>query len=83
MRNYNCIVGDRATEPMLELFKIQWRMPHVMLNEINKLSMLRTLESRRYLSMSFMGFVVEYPLLQNTTKHSWAIKTAKNSARKT
>ena len=48
-------------------------MPHVMLNEINKLSMLRTLESRRYLSMSFMGFVVEYPLLQNTTKHSFGL----------
>ncbi|KYN00582.1 hypothetical protein ALC62_08641 [Cyphomyrmex costatus] len=33
----NCIVGDAATEPKLELFKIQWRMPHVTLNEVNKL----------------------------------------------
>ena len=30
---------DPATEPTLELFKIQWRMPHVLLSEINKLSM--------------------------------------------
>jgi len=49
----NCIVGDPATEPKLELFKIQWRMPYVTLNEINKLSMLHVLESRRYLSISF------------------------------
>ncbi|XP_012058564.1 PREDICTED: uncharacterized protein LOC105621714 [Atta cephalotes] len=28
-------------------------MPHVLLNEINKLSMLRALESKRYLSMAF------------------------------
>jgi len=28
-------------------------MPHVLLNEINKLSMLRVLESKRYLSMAF------------------------------
>jgi len=41
----NCLTGDPATEPMLELFKVQWRMPHVLLSEINKLSMLRALES--------------------------------------
>ncbi|XP_018405104.1 PREDICTED: uncharacterized protein LOC108781588 [Cyphomyrmex costatus] len=73
----NCIVGDAATEPKLELFKIQWRMPHVTLNEVNKLSMLRILENGRYLSMNFRSLdLYEYPLLPSTTKHSWAIKTA-------
>ena len=38
----NCIVGDPSVAPTLELFKIQWRMPHVMLKEVNKLSMLCT-----------------------------------------
>jgi len=33
--NNNYIVGDPATEPTLE-FKIQWRMSHVALNEVNK-----------------------------------------------
>ncbi|KYN18876.1 hypothetical protein ALC57_08806 [Trachymyrmex cornetzi] len=71
----NCLVGNPVTE--IELFKVQWRMPHVALNEINKLSMLLTLESGRYLSMSFRSWdLYEYPLLQNTTKHSWAVKTA-------
>ncbi|XP_071581035.1 uncharacterized protein [Temnothorax nylanderi] len=57
--------------------RIQWRMPHVVLSEINKLSMLRALENGRYLSMGFRSWdLYEYPLLQNTTKHSWAIKTA-------
>ena len=52
-------------------------MPHVMLNEVNKLSLLRAMESGRYLSMSFRSWeLYEYPLLQSTTKHSWAIKTA-------
>ena len=41
----NYIMGDPVTEPTLELFKIQWRMLHVALNEVNKLSMLRALES--------------------------------------
>jgi len=56
-----------------ELFKIQWRMPHVALNNINKLmlrAMLRALESGHHLSMSFRSWdLYEYPLLQNTTKH--------------
>ncbi|KYN41654.1 hypothetical protein ALC56_03915 [Trachymyrmex septentrionalis] len=37
----NCLTRDSATEPTLELFKVQWRMPHVLLSEINKLSILR------------------------------------------
>ncbi|XP_036140658.1 uncharacterized protein LOC118647460 [Monomorium pharaonis] len=73
----NCLVGDPAREPEIELFKVQWRMPHVLLNEVNKLSMLRALESGRYLSMAFRSWdLYEFPLLQRTTKHSWAIKTA-------
>ncbi|XP_036144961.1 uncharacterized protein LOC118646369 [Monomorium pharaonis] len=31
----NCLVGEPAREPEIELFKVQWRMPHVLLNEIN------------------------------------------------
>ena len=39
--------------------------------------MLRALESGRYLSMAFRSWdLYEFPLLQSTTKHSWAIKTA-------
>ncbi|XP_018314336.1 uncharacterized protein [Mycetomoellerius zeteki] len=73
----NCLIGDSTTEPTLELFKVQWRMPHVFLSEINKLSMLRALESGRYLSMAFRSWdLYEFPLLQSTTKHSWTIKTA-------
>jgi len=52
-------------------------MPHVLLSKINKLLMLRALESGRYLSMAFRSWdLYEFPLLQSTTKHSWAIKTA-------
>jgi len=68
--DYNCLVGNPVTESEVELFKVQWRMLHVALNEINKLSILRALESGRYLSMSFRSCdLYEYSLLQNTTKH--------------
>ncbi|XP_011859488.1 PREDICTED: uncharacterized protein LOC105556981 [Vollenhovia emeryi] len=73
----NCLFGNAALEPKLEIFKPQWRMPHVLLNEVNKLSMLHALESGQYLNMGFRSWdLYEYPLLQQTTKHSWAIKTA-------
>ncbi|XP_077256690.1 uncharacterized protein LOC143908573 [Temnothorax americanus] len=45
----NCLMGSLALEPTVKLLKIQWRMPHVVLSEVNKLSMLRTLENGRYL----------------------------------
>ena len=73
----NCIVSAEGETPSIELTRIQWRIPHVSLNEVNKLSLLRTLESGRYLSVGFRSWdLYEFPLLQNTTKHSWAVKTA-------
>ena len=51
-------------------------MPHVAFNDVTRLSMLQTLQSGRYLSMSFRSWdLYEYPLLKNTTKHSWTVKT--------
>jgi len=80
IRSYNdnnCLIGLPTRKPEIAFFKVQWRMPHVLLNEINKLSMLRALESGRYLNMAFRSWdLYEFPLLQCTTKHSWAIKTA-------
>ena len=32
----NCLTGDPATEPTLELFKVQWRMLHVFVIERDK-----------------------------------------------
>ena len=76
--DYSSLYASADTSEIdIELFKIQWRMPHVLLNEVNKLSLLRTLESGRYLTMSFRSWdLYEFPLLQNTTKHSWTVKTS-------
>ncbi|KAL6254106.1 hypothetical protein P5V15_014726 [Pogonomyrmex californicus] len=32
----NCLMGNSALDPVIDLFKIQWRMPHVLLNEIKQ-----------------------------------------------
>ncbi|XP_029674264.1 uncharacterized protein LOC115242261 [Formica exsecta] len=73
----NCIISRETQEPKIVLLKIQWRMPHIVLNDINKLRLLRTLDSGRYLSVAFRSWdLYEFPLLQSTTKHSWAVKAA-------
>ncbi|XP_071578787.1 uncharacterized protein [Temnothorax nylanderi] len=80
----NCVVDpkktvprDPAKDPKITLLKVQWRMPHVALNDVTKLSLLRTLESGRFLSVGFRSWdLYEFPLLQSTTKHSWAVKAA-------
>lgn len=71
----NCLYGPAEAD--IELIRVQWRMPHVLLNEINKLSLLRALESGRFLNMSFRSWdLYEFPVLHSTTKHSWTVKTA-------
>ncbi|XP_050454178.1 uncharacterized protein LOC126852926 [Cataglyphis hispanica] len=73
----NCLVSRESYEPKIILLKIQWRMPHVVLNDINKLALLCTLDSGRYLSIAFRSWdLYEFPLLQSTTKHSWTVKAA-------
>ncbi|XP_070152497.1 uncharacterized protein [Polyergus mexicanus] len=71
----NCIISVETQEPKIVLLKIQWRMPHIVLNDINKLRLLRTFDRRRYLNVAFRSWdFYEFPLLQSTTKHSWAVK---------
>lgn len=73
----NCVMVDSAHEYQLKLTRLQWKMPHVVLNDVNKLSLLRTLENGRYVSMGFRSWdLYEYPLLQSTTKHTWAVKAS-------
>ncbi|XP_029673951.1 uncharacterized protein LOC115242061 [Formica exsecta] len=73
----NCLISRETYEPKIILLKIQWRMPHIVLNDVNKLALLRTLDSGRYLSIAFRSWdLYEFPLLQSTTKHSWAVKAA-------
>ena len=44
-------------------------MPHVVLNEVNKLSMLRALKSGRYLSMSFRSWDLYEYVLHSVTEY--------------
>ena len=73
----NSLIGSPLLEPEIELLKLQWRMPHVTPNDVNKLSLLHTSESGQNLSICFQSWdLYEYPLLQSITKHSWAVEAS-------
>ncbi|KAL6260787.1 hypothetical protein P5V15_008313 [Pogonomyrmex californicus] len=38
----NCVVTYPDQRPKITLLRVQWRMSHVILNDVNKLSLLRT-----------------------------------------
>lgn len=71
----NALYGSSGATYDLTLDKVQWRIPHVTMDDMHKLTMLRALESGRSITMNFRSWEIqEYPLLQTTTRHTWAVK---------
>ncbi|XP_066583150.1 uncharacterized protein [Prorops nasuta] len=61
----------------IELTKIQWKIPHITLEEMNKLAILRFVENGNVVTMNYRTWdLYEYPLLQSSTKHTWAVKAS-------
>jgi hypothetical protein len=61
----------------ITISKIVWRMPHIKVSDRERLGLLKYLESDRAIQIAFRNWdLYEYPLLPETTKHSWAIKTS-------
>lgn len=61
----------------LKISRIYWRVPHVTVNDAERLTLLQTLQSDLELDMGFISWELhEYPLLNQTDRHSWTVKTA-------
>lgn len=77
------IQGPRANENVaLEDFKIvlnkvEWRVPYVMPSDQHKIKLLNFVGKDKPISMSFRTWeLYEYPLLPNTSKNVWSVKTS-------
>lgn len=56
--------------------KIHWKMPHVALSDQAKLNMLKTIERRDEIPISFRSWeLYELPKVPETTRHIWSVKT--------
>lgn len=61
----------------IDIKQIVWRVPHVKVSDREKINLLNFLERDRPLQIVFRNWdLYEYPLLPQTTKHTWAIKTS-------
>ncbi|XP_031780005.1 uncharacterized protein LOC116416314 [Nasonia vitripennis] len=59
----------------IELMKVEWLMPYVVLSNQHKIRMLSHIQSK-LINMSFRSWeLYEYPLLPTTPKHVWTVKT--------
>ena len=61
----------------IELKKIEWLMPYLVLSDQRKIRLLNYIGKDRPIAMSFRSWeLYEYPLLPATSKHVWAVKTS-------
>jgi hypothetical protein len=61
----------------LTLDKIVWRVPHVRLNDEHRITLLRKLKSDRDIVIPFRSWEFhEYPVLPETQRHTWTVKTS-------
>lgn len=72
----NAVVSE-IDDVVFTISKLQWRVPHVTPSDSGKLSLLKIVDSRKPLKLTFRSWeLYEYPLIPATTNHSWSVKTS-------
>lgn len=63
-------------QPIIELTKVQWLVPHVKVSDKAKIDLLMIEKKELDLPVAFRSYdLYEYPLTPNSTKQSWRIRT--------
>lgn len=74
----NCFIGEHNILA-ITVNKIQWRMPHVKVDDYTKLQLLKHIDDKQSIQMMFRSWdLYEYPTLPQSQKNIWAIKTSNN-----
>lgn len=72
----NVYYGSKTDSMRFEIYKIAWKVPHVTLSDKAKLDMLRIVERREDIPLSFRSWdLYELPQLMETTHNIWSVKT--------
>lgn len=77
--DFNAIHSDNETKDSykITLNKVLWKMPHISVNDSQKLRLLKNFENNRDLPIAFRSWELhEYPELQQTKNHTWAVKSS-------
>lgn len=72
----NAIISS-TDDIKFKIGKIQWKVPHVMISDEQKLALYKYIESGSSIQISFRSWDMhEYPILPTTTHHVWTVKTS-------
>lgn len=79
----NATVTSVATEkPKIVLRRVVWKIPHISVSDSEKLKLLKQIERNRDFNIPFRSWELnEFPLLPQTTRHSWTIKASSHLER--
>lgn len=68
---------NSALQPKVELMKIQWHVPHVNVNDAERLELLKILDSNFSIQVPFRSYDLhECPVQPNVRKQAWTVRTA-------
>lgn len=66
-----------ANEYKLNIDKITWKVPHISLNDTERLKLYKTIQSGNPLQISFRSWdLYEYPNIPKSTHNIWRVKTS-------
>ncbi|KAK9694258.1 hypothetical protein QE152_g33629 [Popillia japonica] len=75
----NAVVNNPSTatdKPKIQINKILWKVPHIIVSDTQKLKFLEYTDKSSNIQVAFRSWELqELPLVQQTTQHTWAIKT--------
>lgn len=75
--NINSVKLNTGETIDISISKIVWRLPHIKVSDRERVNLLKYLEKDRSINFAFRNWdLYEYPLLPQTTKHTWAIRTS-------
>lgn len=76
LNDRNCFNGPADTAK-INIEKIQWRMPHIRVDDHKQLKLLKQINSNTPISMAYRSWeLYEYPSLPLTNRHVWPVKTS-------
>lgn len=72
----NSYISTAKDNMIVNITKLQWKMPHVTVADDEKIKILKTIQSNRLIKASFRNWeIYEYPILPLSNKHAWTVKT--------
>lgn len=72
----NAMIGD-FNNCKLKLLKVQWRVPHVIAADAEKLKLMKIIDRKQTIPLYFRSWeLYDYPVLPRTNRQIWAVKTS-------